>query len=388
MPVTIFTNLSMRNYRQDFSDFKDKIWLNAASEGPLPKVAALALNTVVEWKSLPYQLDHQRFLLTQKSLKDVIGRLIRVDPQDVILGNSASYGIHLLANGIPWKAGDEIVTMQNDFPTNILPWLALEEQGVKVVQVKAKDRVLTPEELKAHLSPRTRLFCISQVHSFLGYKLDVESFARICREKGVIFVTNVSQSLGSFPVDVSQMGADAVVCAGYKWLCGPYGTGFVWIKPELRRQLKFNQAYWQFMLTEEELQSEEPIKLRELPTARKYDIFATANFFNYAPWRTAIEYWLDVKLENVERFNHQLIDHFISTLDPKKYRLISPKEGPGRSNLIVISHQDASLNAKIHRDLIVQGIYTAFWKGNIRVSPHVYNTTDELTRLCGILNKY
>ncbi len=377
----------MHNYRQDFADFKDKIWLNAASEGPLPNVAALALNTVVEWKSLPYQLDHQRFLITQKSLKDVISRLIQIDAQDIILGNSASYGIHLLANGFPWEAGDEILTMQNDFPTNILPWLTLEERGVTVVQAKAHHHVLTPEEVKQHISSRTKLCCLSHVHSFSGHRLDIEAIGNICREKSVIFVVNLSQSLGSFPVHVIPMNADAVVCAGYKWLCGPYGTGFAWIKPELRRRLKLNQAYWQFMLTEEELQSEEPIKLRELTTARKYDMFATANFFNYAPWRTAIEYWLDVKLENVERFNHQLIDQFISALDPKKYRFISPKEGQGRSNLIVISHQDPSLNAKIQRDLIAQGIYTAYWKGHIRVSPHVYNTTDEIGRLCEMLNR-
>jgi cysteine desulfurase/selenocysteine lyase len=377
----------MRNYRQDFADFKDKIWLNAASEGPLPKVAALSLNTVVEWKSLPYQLDLQRFAITQKSLKEVLGRLINVNYQDVILGNSASYGLHILANGFPWKSGDEIITMQNDFPTNILPWLALEEQGVKVIQVKPAGKVLMPEELKKNITAKTKLVCMSHVHSFSGYKLNVEEFGKICQSKGIIFVANLSQSLGSFPIDVAQLGADAVVCAGYKWMLGPYGTGFLWMKPELRQQLKLNQAYWQFMLSDEELQSEEPIKLNSLTTARKYDMFATANFFNYAPWRTSIEYLLDVKLDNIWKHNLGLIDQLIQELDQKKYSILSSTQPSDRSCLFVISHQDKSLNSKIQRFMINQGIYTAFWKGNIRVSPHIYNTSDEITRLCSVLNQ-
>ncbi len=377
----------MRNYRQDFADFKDKIWLNAASEGPLPKVSALALNTVIEWKSLPYQLDLQRFAITQKSLKEVLSRLINVNYQDVILGNSASYGLHILANGIQWKSGDEILTMQNDFPTNILPWLALEEQGVKVIQVKPSGKVLSQEELKKNITAKTKLVCMSHVHSFSGYKLNIEEFSKICQTKGIIFVANLSQSLGSFTIDVAQMGADAVVCAGYKWMLGPYGTGFLWMKPELRQTLKLNQAYWQFMLSDEELQSEGPIKLNPLTTARKYDMFATANFFNYAPWRTSIEYLLDVKLDNIWKHNLGLIDQLIQELDKKKYSLISSTQVSERSCLAVISHQDKSLNSKIQRYMISQGIYTAYWKGNIRISPHIYNTSDEITRLCSVLNQ-
>lgn len=376
----------MRNYRQDFADFQDKIWLNAAAQGPLPKVAALSLNTVVEWKSLPYQLDLQRFAVTQKSLKEVIGRLMNVDYQDVILGNSASYGLHLLANGIPWKKGDEILTMQNDFPTNILPWLGLEERGVKVIQLKAKDKVLTPEEVKRVITPRTRLCCLSHVHSFSGHTLDIQEIGKICREKGIIFIVNMAQSVGSLPVDLAKFHADGVVCVGHKWLCGPYGTGFIWMTPELRASLKINQSYWQVELSEEQMQSEGPIHLSQLTTARKYDVYSTANFFNFAPWRTCIEYFLDVKLENVKLYNDRLIDQLIAELDSSKYTWISPKTGHERSHLAVIHHRDRDSNVKIQRYLISQGIYTTHWKGNIRISPHIYNTPQEISRLCRLLN--
>jgi cysteine desulfurase / selenocysteine lyase len=376
----------MRDYTKDFADFKDKIWLNAASEGPLPKVAALSLNTAIEWKSLPYQLDLQRFAIVPRHLKESLARLVSVKNEDIILGNSASYGLHILANGLSWTKGDEILTMQNDFPTNILPWLALEEQGVKVIQIKPKGLILTPEELQKNITAKTKLFCISHVHTFSGMVLDIEGFSEICQKHHILFVLNLSQSVGTMPVDLSQLAVDCAVSAGYKWLCGPYGTGFAWIKPELRETLKWNNAYWPVVLSAEELQSEEKIVYHEITKAKRFDMFGTANFFNYVPFKTAVDYWMDVKIENVQKYNGTLMDQLIDGLDLKRYRLISPAKGPSRSNLIVLSHQDAKKNDQIYRDLIAQGIYTALWKNNIRVSPHVYNRKEEIKQILRLLN--
>jgi len=129
----------MSNYQKDFVSFEGKIWLNAASEGPLPIAAAQSLKESIEWKSKPYLLNNEKFASVPKGLKQSIARLIGVNERDVILGNSASYGLHILANGIDWQSGDEILLMQNDFPTDILPWLALEQKGVKVLQIPPKN---------------------------------------------------------------------------------------------------------------------------------------------------------------------------------------------------------------------------------------------------------
>lgn len=370
--------MSTKGYQKDFASFDGKIWLNAASEGPLPLAADKALQQAVTWKLKPYLLDMGKFVTTVTGLKRSIGRLLGVDEVDVILGNSASYGLHLLANGILWKKGDEILTMQNDFPTNILPWLALEKKGVIVRQIKPKDRVLEPEELRKFVSGRTRLLCLSHVHTFSGYVLDVEGFATICKEKGIVFVLNLSQSLGAMPVDVGKISVDAVVSAGYKWLCGPYGTGFCWIKPSLRKTLTLNQAYWAAMLSKEDLLEECSLKLKDVQTARRFDVFGTANFFNHVPLKTAIDYWLESGLENVKAYHDTLVDRFIAGLRGSDYELISPEKGKKRSSLIVLSHADRNRNTQIYEILLSRGIYTALWKGNIRIAPHVYNTAQEI----------
>jgi len=376
----------MRDYRTDFVPLEGKIWLNAASEGPLPIAAAQTLQEAVEWKSKPYLLNNDKFVLVPYELKQSIGRLIGVNDRDVILGNSASYGLHILANGIAWQSGDEILLMQNDFPTDIFPWLALERQGVRIIQIPPKERVLSPDELLTNITDKTRLFCISQVHTFSGIILEIEKFAQICKDKGILFVLNLSQSAGAMPVDVSGFAVDAIVCAGYKWLCGPYGTGFIWIKPELRDQLNLNHAYWTALLSAEELKQEGPLFLKDLNTARKYDIFGTANFFNFVPFKTAIDYLMDIGLDKISVHNMGLIDKFINELNYDSYHLISPKEGPRRSNLVVLSHKNKDKNEEIFNTLFSQGIYTALWKGNLRISPHVYNTEDEIGRLLDVLH--
>src|SRR3989338_3304937 len=168
------------DYRKDFASFEGNIWLNSASEGALPLVSARALQDAVEWKSKPYLLTIPKFIAAQKDLKESISRLINVPYRDVILGNSASHGLHILANGIPWKAGDEVLLMRNDFPADILPWLALEHKGVKVRQLKPRDRVLEPDELEEDITKQTRLVCLPHGHTFSGVILDIRRFAEIC----------------------------------------------------------------------------------------------------------------------------------------------------------------------------------------------------------------
>ena len=187
------------------------------------------------------------------------------------------------------------------------------------------------------------------------------------------------------PVNVGKISVDAVVSAGYKWLCGPYGTGFCWIKPSLRKTLTLNHAYWAAMLSKDDLLEECPLKLKDVQTARRFDVFGAANFFNHVPLKTAIDYWLESGLENVKAYHDTLVDRFIVGLRGSDYELISPEKGKKRSSLIVLSHADRNRNTQIYEILLSRGIYTALWKGNIRVAPHVYNTVREIDQTVKIL---
>ncbi len=377
----------MKSYKEFFEQSDGHVWLNAASEGPLPIPAREALYKVIEKKACPHELTFEYFAKVPAQLKKSIGTLINVNFRDVILANSASYGIHILANGIVWQKGDEIVLMQNDFPTDILPWLALEEQGVVVKQIKPAGHMLTVEELKATISDKTRVVCLSQVHTFSGHRLsDVRAVSDLCHSKGAAFVLNISQSCGNEPIDVEAFGVDAIVCAGYKWLLGPYGIGFCWIDPDLRKTLKLNQSYWVSAMSDEDLKSEEALEYRDSQSARKYDMFGTANFFNTVPFTASIDWLMDIGIDTVKAHNDELTDRLINGLDLTKYQWISPTDPQKRSALAVISAVDPARNEAIHQSLAGQGLHTALWKNNIRITPHIYNTPEDMDLLLSQLN--
>jgi selenocysteine lyase/cysteine desulfurase len=245
------------DFQANFGPFDDKVWLNCAHQGPLPRVAAKEAAEAIAWKVRPFELTSDRFAGVPARLREALARLLGAKAEDIVLGNSASYGLHLLANGMPWREGGEILLVRGDFPSDILPWLALEDRGVRVRYVNCSGPLPDPEELRAALTPQTRVFCSTWVHSFSGATCDLEALGLVCRSNGTHFVVNASQALGARPLNVSSVPIDAVVGVGFKWLCGPYGTGFIWMRPELLRSLKFNQAYWLTHMTADDLGKDE-----------------------------------------------------------------------------------------------------------------------------------
>lgn len=377
------------SFLHDFGPFDDRTWLNCAHQGPMPRVAAEKAREAIGWKVVaPYELTSERFNSVPERLKSALARLVGASVNEIILGNSASYGLHLLANGIPWRQGDEVLVVAGDFPSDILPWLRLEKHGVRVRLLHSRNPLPDPDELRRAIAPNTRLFCSTWVHSFSGFTADLGGLGSVCRQSGVTFVVNASQALGARPLDVQEVPLDAVVSVGSKWLCGPYGTGFCWIKPDLLESLQYNQAYWLTEMTEDDLgkQGNEVHLPEGPPTACTYDVFGTANFFNFKPWTASVEYLLKQGIDRIAIYDQRLVEQFISGIDPKKYELTSPSAGEARSTLVFVSHRDPSRNDKIQMKLREAGIEAAYRKGLLRFSPHLYNTRTDIKKALAVLN--
>lgn len=376
------------DYSHDFGPFNGRTWLNCAHQGPLPRIAAAEAREAIGWKVTPYELTAERFNSVPARLRTALARLLNASTDEIILGNSASYGLHLLANGIAWNQGDEVLVVENDFPSDILPWLRLEKQGVRVRRLHPQNPLPEPDELRRAISPSTRLFCTTWVHSFSGFAADIDGLGAVCRENSVIFVVNASQGLGARPLDVRTVPLDAVVSVGFKWLCGPYGTGFCWMKPELLGSLEYNQTYWLAQMTALDLgrENSELSLPKGPPSARTYDVFGTANFFNFKPWAASVEYLLEQGIDRIAAYDQDLVEQFIGGLDSRKYDLASPKTGSARSTLVFVSHRDPTRNDAIRMRLGEAGIDVAYRKGKLRLSPHLYNTSADIEKALAVLN--
>ena len=237
-----------------------------------------------------------------------------------------------------------------------------------------------------NITKNTRLICLPQVHTFSGHVVDIQKIGELCLEKGIILIVNFSQSLGTMPVDLAKLPVDGMTTAGFKWLCGPYGTGFCWLRPELLKHLNYNQAFWVNVLSVEALQSEEELQLPAQNGARQYDVFGTANFFNFRPLTASIEYLLKIGIDKIYEHNDDLVEKIVSGLDQAKYQLISPEKKEERSMLVVFSHRNKVRNKDIFQFLLTRGFYLALWKGNLRASPHIYNTHEDIQKFLDVLN--
>jgi len=366
------------NYRSAF-DLDDRIvWLNSAHQSALPRASADAAAEAVRWKARPWELTTERFTGVPAALRSALGRLIGAPADEIMLANGASFGLHTLALGLDLVAGDEVLVMRGDFPSNILPWRLREREGVVVRSLVPAGAVLQPEEVAAAIGPRTRVVCLSWVHSFSGHALDTDAIGAICRAAGVTFVVNVTQALGVRAIDVVSAPVDALVDSGWKWLCGPYATGFFWVRPDLLARLRCRQAYWLSMQTADDLARAVEPALPEVWGPRQFEIFGTANFFNVVPFETSVRTLLDIGMAEVRRAVDGLVERFIAGLDARLFTLVSPPAGPLRSSLVVFAPREAGRTPEVHRRLLDEGIVTAHRRGNIRVSPHVYNTPAEI----------
>ncbi len=368
------------SYAQDFGPFEGRVWLNCAHQGPLPRVALEAAHEALAWKRMPAHLTDALFTEVPLQMRAALGRLLGVPADEIILGNSTSYGLHLLANGLPLRAGDEVVLVAGDYPADILPWLDLQRRGVRLRFLHPQRLVVQAEELERAFTEATRVFCTTWVNSFTGAAVDLQALGNVCRQHQVLFIVNGSQAIGTRPLDLSQTPLDAVTSCGFKWLCGPYATGFCWIRPDVREQLDYNQAYWLAMQAGRDLNQMRDYTLRTDLGARKYDVFCAANFLAVKPWLAAVEYLLTEGIEQIAAHNERLVDRLIAGLDPERFTLLSPPAGPERSTLVFVTHRDAERNPAIHAALQQAGIDLALREGQLRFSPHLYNTEDDIDR--------
>ncbi len=376
----------MPSFVNDFGPFHDKSWINASSIGAMPRLAYEAAQEAIKWNTRPYKISETVFADVPKNLKTALGQLIGAPSEEIILGNSATYGIHLWANGIPLKKGDEVLLVKGDFPASILSWIYLRTHGITITEIDPKQGFLQPEDLTDSINDKTRVLCATWVDSFTGYKFDAKAIGDICQENNVMYLLNVTQGLGAIPFDVSKVPVDGITCTGYKWLCGPYATGFAWMKLEHINNLKYNQAYWIPMQGDRDLDKIRDYQILTNIGSAKYDVFGTANLFNFVPWTESVNLFLRHGINAIAKHNTQLVDQFISGLDPKKYEIQSPTEGPERSAIILVSHKEPERNKAIFELLREAKVFISFREGLLRFSPHLYNTPEDITKALNVLH--
>lgn len=370
------------DWRKEFADFSDVAYLNVSTQGPVPLASARAAQTAIDWKKSPHTIPMETYFGLPDRIRALLARLINAAPHEIALTTGASSGLLSAAQAIAWKPGDEILIARGEFPAHPATWVPLAERdALQVKTVTPAGRFLTADDLIAQLSPRTRLVSVSLVRFDDASLLDAQRLTAACRRSGVLVLLDVSQCAGAMPVHVRALGADFMVCAGYKWLLSPYGTGFFWVRGDLIEQLRPGPLYWMAVEGAANFHSLPLAGMKPAHGARRWDSPETASFFNLAAMEASLEFVMRAGVENIRAHNRALIDSLIERLPRDTCVLASPAEAAGRGPYICFAARSPEKTRALYQKLSAEKVIVALRENAIRVAPHLYNTPRDIDRL-------
>jgi cysteine desulfurase / selenocysteine lyase len=374
------------DYRQEFADFEGVAYLNIANQGPLPLVSARAAQAAIETKKLPYKITDNLYFDMPDRIRKNLARLIGAEPDEVAITSGASSGLSIVAAGIDWQPGDEVLVARGEFPAHVAAWLPYQKCGKLAVRtVTPRGRFITGEDYAAEIGPRTRLVSASLVRYDDGAMLDAARVAQACHAANALLVLDASQAAGAIPLSVRAFGADFVTSSGYKWLLGPYGTGFFWASPEWMNRFPCGPFYWQALEGARNFHFLPLEHLRAAPGARRWDSAETGNFINLAAWDASLGLLTKIGVEAVAKYNASLVGELIDRLPRDRFVLASPAEREHRGPYVCISARNPERNRELCDKLREAQIIVSLRENALRISPYLYNTAEEIDRLVNLL---
>jgi cysteine desulfurase/selenocysteine lyase len=361
-------------------------FLGHAAVCPLPRVAVDALMRFATLGSQGNQACTESTRVVE-GCRDLAAALLNVTREEIALIGPTSLGLSLVARGLDWQPGDEVVFHAEDYPANVYPWRALANVGVKPIALRPeRPGVITWEVVEAALTLRTRMVSLASCHFLSGYRIDAEGIGKRLRERGVLFCVDAIQTLGAWPLDARHV--DFLAADSHKWMLGPCGAGIFYVRRELQEQLApallgaWNVACPGYVAQEE---------LVLHPSARRYEP-GELNYPGICGMSASLEMLLGIGGEAVATRLLHLRGKLIELLRAKGYRtVLEDYEVPdsARSAIVSVYRENTDLAATAayltENGVTVSQRRLASGQELIRFSPHFYNTEGELIRAVELL---
>ena len=349
------------------------MYLNHAAAGVLPRCTRDVLVEIVEGQARAGVLGFAKIEANLARYRERVGAFIGAGGDEIAFLRNTGDGANTIARGFPWVAGDEIVLCDNEFGANAYPWLALREAGVVIRFVATTRERLTPEVLERTMTPRTRVVALSWVSFEDGYRHELAPLARIAHANGALFCVDAIQGLGAFPLDVRTDAIDALYAGGAKWLLAVPGISFLYVSPALRERLTVRWRGWRDVANMWDfLDYDQPLA----PNAARYE-GGTVNFLGIAALDASIALLAQTGTGRIGSHVLALTDRLVDGLRLQGAR-ITTERGPGISSGIVTFTEPGKDPVARGRGLGKRGFVTTYRPSGIRVSPHGYNTLEEI----------
>jgi selenocysteine lyase/cysteine desulfurase len=363
-------------YRDEFPVTRELTYLNHAAVAPLCRPAAEAMKWLVD-DALNYgSLHYDRWMAAYDGLRSAAARLINAQPDEIAIVKNTSEGVAIIASGLAWKSSDRVIAFKEEFPANYFPWLRLADKGVEIAWLSIYD----PLDKIVAAIPGARLLAISHVNYLSGYRVDLDAIGSACRQHGCFFFVDAIQGMGAFPIDVEQSNIDALAADGHKWMLGPEGNGVLYVRRDRLDEIEPVEFGWTNVANYADYASRD-MALRK--DAGRYEC-GTLNTVGCFGQRAALEFLLEVGIENIKVAVQGLADKLYEGVRAKGYRVLAERtEATGAG---IVSFRHPAIDARpIVSDLRKNRIAAAPRQGWVRMSPHFYIDPADIDRVVELL---
>ena len=361
------------------------IYLNHAAVAPWPKRTSAAVILFAEQNTRYGSHFYMDWLNKESELRSQLQTLLNApSAEDIALVKNTSEALSFVAYGLTWQAGDNIVSSNEEFPSNRLPWESLADQGVEFRQADLHSADTPEEALFALVDRNTRLITISSIQFASGLRMDLERIGEFCKQRGILFCIDAIQSLGAVQFDVQAYHADFVMADGHKWMFGPEGLGVFYTTPSARDKLKLTQYGWHMMKDAHNYENK-PWEVH--PTARRFEC-GSPNMLGIHAFSASLSLLLETGMAAVESLVLGSAGHIMDAIAKNEHLvLLSERQSRLQSGIVTFKHRTVA-NKVLYQHLQENGVVCALRGGGIRFSPHFYNTLEEIDRaveLAGVL---
>jgi cysteine desulfurase / selenocysteine lyase len=369
--------------RDEFPWADQAVYLNHASVGPLPERTRRALDAFNRQRAMPFQLPDRDLFAVLAESRRLVAELLSVTPEEIALTVNTGFGLGVVARALPLRPGDVVLLSDREFPANVYPWLRLRELGIEVELVPTTAAGWPDEArlLERLADPRVRVLAVSLVQFSNGYRVDLAALSAATRRTGAYLVVDAIQAVGQIPLDLGRTQVDVLACGGQKWLLSPWGSGFVYVRRELISRLSPPVTGWMAFEGTDDFTRLTTYSDTLRADARRFELI-TLPYQDFAGFNASLGLVRDMGIERIQAHLRRLHEPVLAWAERSGARIVSPR-GERGSGILCLAPGDVGA---AFRRLKAARVICSLREGAIRLSPHGYNTLEEMERVVAVLD--
>jgi len=362
----------------------DTVYLNNASTGPIPERTRRALDEFTAKRTAPHLLPDRELLGGLQAAREAVARLLNAETGEVALTTNTGFGLHVAARALPLQRGDVVLLSDGEFPAIVYPWLLLKKEGVEVELAPCGPEGWPDEDylVERLADPRVRVLAVSFVQFSNGYRCDLARLGAACRANGTVFVVDAIQGVGNSIVDVRETPVDILACGGQKWLLSPWGSGFLYVRRELVRVLEPVVTGWMAFEGTDDFSRLTEYNPTFRADARRFEMI-TLPYQDFVGMTASLGLLLEIGVRDIAEVTRATHAPIVKWAQENGVRISSPTENGHRSAILCVA---PAKPAEAYHAMKRARVVCSLREGSIRLSPHCYNTVEEMEKVIEVLD--